>query len=106
MEKLTFRFRSGRIPIPPMMMSKFPVSRAGMIPDHFVGMNSALTPMSLARRLATSISKPMKLPVLSCIAQGTKVDMPTLSTPLFMTCSSMASPAPSWRGGCARADSG
>ncbi len=72
-----------------------------MIPDHFVGMNSALTPMSRAMRLATSISKPMKFPDLSCIAQGTKVDIPTRRTPRFITCSSMASPAPSGRGACA-----
>ena len=77
-----------------------------MIPDNFVGMNSGLTPMSRARRLATSISKPMKFPDLSCIAQGTKVDIPTLSTPRFITCSSMASPEPSGRGAAHVRDSG
>ena len=78
-----------------------------MIPDHFVGMNSASTPMSWATRLATSISKPTKFPDLSCIAQGTKVDMPTRSTPRFITCSCMLSPAPSgravWAAACCEA---
>ena len=60
-----------------------------MIPDHLVGMNSTATPMSSASLLATSISNPTRLPVLSFIAQGLKVDMPTRSTPLLSTVSSV-----------------
>jgi hypothetical protein len=67
--------------MPPMMTSNLPVNRAGMMPDHLVGTNSTLTPMSSARRVATSISKPINFPVLSFMAHGTKVDMPTRSTP-------------------------
>jgi hypothetical protein len=48
-----------------------------------VGTNSALTPMSRASLLATSISNPIRLPFLSFMAQGTKVDIPTLRTPFF-----------------------
>ena len=89
--KLTFRFRLGRMPMPPIMTSNLPVSSAGMMPDHLVGTNSTLTPMSSARRVATSISKPISLPVLSFMAQGTKVDMPTRSTPRWITCSTTLS---------------
>ena len=74
-----------------MMTSNLPVRRAGIIPDHFVGTNSTLTPMSFATRLATSISKPMSYPVLSFMAQGTNVDMPTRSTPRLSTCSMVLS---------------
>ena len=41
-----------------------------MIPDQAVGTNSTFTPISLARRVATSISKPISWPFLSFIAQG------------------------------------
>ncbi len=64
-----------------------------MIPAHLVGTNSTLTPISAARRLATSISNPTSCPLLSFMAQGTKVDIPTLSTPRFMTCSMVLSAA-------------
>ena len=62
-----------------------------MMPDHFVGTNSTLTPMSSARRVATSISNPMKLPFLSFMAQGSKVSMPTRRTPRFRACSRVLS---------------
>jgi hypothetical protein len=35
--------------MPPMMTSNFPVSRAGMMPDHLVGMNSILDPHVLGQ---------------------------------------------------------
>ena len=101
--KLTLRLRWGRMPMPPMITSNLPVRRAGMMPDHLVGTNSTLTPMSLAKRVATSISKPTNLPVLSFMAQGTKVEKPTRSTPLFKTCSTVDSWVSCWRRSWARA---
>ena len=45
-----------KLDLPPMIRSNFPASRAGMMPSLAVGTNSALTFMSCAKRLATSIS--------------------------------------------------
>ncbi len=36
MVKFTFRFRSGVMPMPPMITSNLPVISAGMMPDHAV----------------------------------------------------------------------
>ena len=70
--------------LPPIMTSNFFASRAGIIPDHAVGTNWILTPMSAATCVATSISKPMRSPFLSRMAHGTNVDMPTRSVPRFL----------------------
>ncbi|CSB35493.1 Uncharacterised protein [Vibrio cholerae] len=64
-----------------MITSNFLASRAGIMPSHAVGTNSTCQPESAAKRLATSISKPISSPCLSRIAQGTKVDIPTRSVP-------------------------
>ena len=67
-----------------MITSNLPAIRAGMIPAQAVGTNSMSTSMSAATFFATSISKPTSSPFLSRMAQGTKVDMPTLSAPRFL----------------------
>ena len=62
-----------------------------MMPDHLVSTNSTFTPISLARREATSISKPTRLPALSLNTQGTNTSTPTFMTPRFMISSTRLS---------------
>ncbi len=57
------------------------------MPSQLVGTSCSSTPKSSASFLATSISKPMYSPFLSCIAQGTNVENPTRSAPLSITAS-------------------
>ena len=77
-------FRRGRTLMPEMITSNSPATRAGMSPSQGVGTNSIPTPMSPATFFATSISNPTSSPFLFRIAQGTKIDMPALSTPRFL----------------------
>ena len=77
----------------PMMTSNLPASRAGMMPSQLVGTSWHFTPRSLASLSATSISKPMYLPSLSCMAQGTKDEKPTRSVPRCTTFSMTGSRA-------------
>src|SRR5215207_9546830 len=84
MVKSTVCARSGVIDMPPMMTSNLPARRAGMIPLQAVGWKSTLTPMSSATFFATSISKPMRSPLLERMAQGTKVALPTTNVPRFL----------------------
>ena len=87
--KFAFKLRSGVTLMLPMMTSNFPAISAGMIPAHFVGTSWSSTPRSLARRFATSISKPTNSPFLSCMAHGTNEENPTRSTPRLTTSSIM-----------------
>ena len=54
--KSTLSARAGVMVMPPMIMSKLPASRAGMMPSHAVGTGSCFTPRSAASRRATSSS--------------------------------------------------